>query len=312
MNLIEVKDVKKQYDDRVVVNGLNFEIKKGEVFGLLGPNGAGKTTTISMMSAQLEASSGTILVAGLDTRDDAFKVKSIVGIVPQDIALYSVLNAYDNLKFFGSLYGLKRKELNNKVDWILELVGLKDRAKEPIEKYSGGMKRRINIAAALLHNPQVVFMDEPTVGIDPQSRNRIYELIQTLKEQGMTIVYTTHYMEEATMLCDRIAIIDNGVVIECGTTKELIAKIHGGILELITESEEQVTPIVEALSDLSCVISIHPTDKRISIIINDAQEAFGAIMLRLKERSIQVLGMNMKPPTLETLFIHLTGKDLRE
>ncbi|MNP17690.1 Daunorubicin/doxorubicin resistance ATP-binding protein DrrA [compost metagenome] len=210
------------------------------------------------------------------------------------------------------MYGLKRKKLNQQVEWILELVGLQDRAKDPIKNYSGGMKRRINIAAALLHNPEVVFMDEPTVGIDPQSRNRIYELILKLKEQGMTIIYTTHYMEEATMLCDRIAIVDNGQIIEYGTTEELIAKVHGGILELLTDSEEQVIPIVEALTDLSCVISVHPTDNRVSIIIDNAQEAFGAIMERLKERSIPVIGMNMKPPTLETLFIHLTGKDLRE
>ncbi|MHA0857372.1 ABC transporter ATP-binding protein [Paenibacillus sp. CMAA1364] len=312
MNLIEVRDLKKQYDDKMVVNGLNFDVRKGEVFGLLGPNGAGKTTTISMMSAQLKPSSGTIRVAGLDAHEEAFKVKSIVGIVPQDIALYSVLNAYDNLKFFGALYGLKRKVLNEKIDWILGLVGLKDRAKEPIEDYSGGMKRRINIAAALLHSPEVVFMDEPTVGIDPQSRNRIYELIQTLKAQGMTIIYTTHYMEEATMLCDRIAIVDNGEMIEYGTTDELIAKIHGGILELTAESEEQVTLMIEALMDLSGIISIHPEGNRISIIIEDVQEAFVAIMQRMKESDIQVLGMNMKPPTLETLFIHLTGKELRE
>jgi ABC-2 type transport system ATP-binding protein len=312
MNLIEVRDVKKYYDDRVVVNGLSFEVKKGEVFGLLGPNGAGKTTTISMMSAQLEMSSGTILVNGLDNRTDSFKVKSIVGIVPQDISLYSVLSANDNLKFFGALYGLKRKELKKKVGWILDLVGLTDRANEPIKNYSGGMKRRINIAAALLHSPEIVFMDEPTVGIDPQSRNRIYELIQTLKEQGMTIIYTTHYMEEATMLCDRIAIVDNGELIEYGTTEELIAKVHGGILELIMESEEEIISIINAISNLSCIISVYPSDNRVSIIINDAQEAFGTIMQRLKEKSIHVVGMNMKPPTLETLFIHLTGKDLRE
>ncbi|MUT64885.1 ABC transporter ATP-binding protein [Paenibacillus sp. NEAU-GSW1] len=311
MNLIEVKNVKKQYDERVVVDGLSFEVKKGEVFGLLGPNGAGKTTTISMMSAQLDVSGGTILVNGIDANKEAFRVKSMVGVVPQDISLYSVLSANDNLKFFGAIYGLKRKELKQKVDWILDLVGLKDRAKDPIKNYSGGMKRRINIAAALLHDPDVVFMDEPTVGIDPQSRNRIYELIQHLKEQGMTIVYTTHYMEEATLLCDRIAIVDNGRVIEYGTTEELIAKVHGGILELTLQAEA-ATAAIEAVQGLSHVVSAQGSNNKLSIVVDDAQEAIGTIVQHLKQCSIQVTGMHMKPPTLETLFLHLTGKELRD
>ena len=312
MSLIEVTEVKKQYGERFVVNGVSFQIEKGEVFGLLGPNGAGKTTMISMISAQLEVTEGSIRINGLDAIHEAFNVKRLVGVVPQDIALYPMLNAYENLEFFGALYGLKRKELKERIDWILELVGLKDRAKEALKNYSGGMKRRINIAAALLHNPLVVFMDEPTVGIDPQSRNRIYELIHTLKEQGMTIIYTTHYMEEATALCDRIAIIDNGTVIEYGSTRELIEKVHGGILELTVSDPETAEKINSLLKDLDCIVESQVDSLKVSLIVKETQKSIGTVMDCLNRNSLQVGGMNVMPPTLETLFLNLTGKTLRE
>jgi ABC-2 type transport system ATP-binding protein len=287
-------------------------IVEGEVFGLLGPNGAGKTTLISMLSAQLPISSGKVTIAGLDMEENTKEIKKRIGIVPQDIALYPELNSYDNLKFFGALYGLKRKELKERIDWILRLVGLEDRATDPVKNFSGGMKRRINIAAALLHDPSIIFMDEPTVGIDPQSRNKIYELINLLKEQKKTIIYTTHYMEEAANLCDTIAILDGGHIIEQGTTVELLKKLYGGILELQVDSEVEVEEIKRVIAQHECVIECLQSNERLGFIVTDTQEALETIMSSLNKNGIKVSSVNTMPPTLETLFLHLTGKELRE
>ncbi|WP_445491053.1 ABC transporter ATP-binding protein [Niallia sp. 03133] len=312
MNVIEAVNVKKTFSENTVVDQVSLTIQKGEIFGLLGPNGAGKTTTISMLSAQVETSSGNITVNEFDTNKESAKVKSLVGIVPQDIALYQSLNAYDNLIFFGSLYNLKKKEIVDKTNWLLDIVGLKDRAKEPIKNYSGGMKRRINIVAALLHNPQVVFMDEPTVGIDPQSRNKIYELIRILKDLGVTIVYTTHYMEEAAALCDRIAIMDRGNIITQGTPDELIAKIHGGIVELSMLSTEALEEASDVLKPIDGVVQTSISGEKLSIIVKDTQLSLGIIIETLNNNKIHVDSINIMAPTLETLFLHLTGKQLRD
>lgn len=316
MKLIELVDVKKKFGDRNVVNGITFSIDKGEVFGLLGPNGAGKTTTLSMMSAQLSPDEGQIRVSDYSVGQDMNRIKSLVGIVPQEIALYPVLSARDNLQFFGSLYGMKKKPLKEKINWILDLIGLAERANEPIKNYSGGMKRRVNIAAALLHDPLVLFMDEPTVGIDPQSRNKIYELIRLLKQQGMTIVYTTHYMEEATALCDRVAIVDRGEILQQGTISELIELVSGGIVELSMESPDTAERVVNLLlSDLnvSFMIQGHVRhDNKLTLIVKETQGALKVVMDLFAEHHIKVTTMNIMPPTLETVFLYLTGKYLRD
>ncbi|KQU63230.1 hypothetical protein ASG66_02125 [Bacillus sp. Leaf406] len=312
MGIIEVSEIKKSYGEHSVIKGVNLSIDEGKVFGLLGPNGAGKTTLISMLSAQLPITSGEVKIDELDLTNNQKEIKRRIGIVPQDIALYPELNAIDNLKFFGALYGLNRKELKERISWILRLVGLEDRASDPVKNYSGGMKRRINIAAALLHDPRIVFMDEPTVGIDPQSRNKIYELIELLKEEKKTIIYTTHYMEEAAVLCDKIAILDAGGIIETGTVQELVKKLHGGILEFHIDRDLSAEEVRSFQESMECVIEGSFKDSKLSFLVTDTQEALETIMGTLNRKNIKVTSVNTMPPTLETLFLHLTGKELRE
>lgn len=310
--MIHVSGLEKDYGGYKAVKGIDLEIRAGETFALLGPNGAGKTTTISMLSGLLQQTAGTIRINGLDTQRERERVKSEVGIVPQDIALYPELNAYDNLMFFGTIYGLKRKELKEKVRSLLELIGLTDKAKEPIKTYSGGMKRRINIAAALLHDPKVVFMDEPTVGIDPQSRNKVYELIRTLKDRGMTIVYITHYMEEVTSLCDRAAIIDGGEVITVDTIQGLLHRVHGGVLEFTLHTAEAAGQTADLLRTLDCIVETQQENEIVRVIVTDMQTAVSATMERINAEEIQLQNMVVNAPSLQTVFLQLTGSALRD
>jgi ABC-2 type transport system ATP-binding protein len=222
---VVVKDLHKSFKDFKAVNGVSFSINKGEIFGLLGPNGAGKTTTIRMLSTVLEADSGDIIIGGHSIKREAEAVRSIIGVCPQDLALYEDLSALDNMVFFGRMAGMEGKEARVQAMKNLELMGLEERAKGKVAKFSGGMKRRINLAIALMGSPQMLFLDEPTVGIDPQSRNHIYENILGLQKKGMTVLYTTHYMEEADRLCNRIAIMDGGQIIALDTPYQLKSKI---------------------------------------------------------------------------------------
>ncbi len=222
---VVVKDLHKSFKDFKAVNGVSFSIYQGEIFGLLGPNGAGKTTTIRMLSTVLEAESGEITIGGHSVKREAEAVRSLIGVCPQDLALYEDLSALDNMVFFGRMAGLDGQAARDQAIANLKLMGLQERAKGKISKFSGGMKRRINLAIALMGNPRLVFLDEPTVGIDPQSRNNIYENILGLQEKGMTILYTTHYMEEADRLCQRIAVMDGGQIIALDTPHNLKSKI---------------------------------------------------------------------------------------
>lgn len=312
MSMITCEKVNKRYGEHHVVKDLNLTIEKGEVFGLLGPNGAGKTTSISMMTSQSLPSDGNIIVNDLNAQQKQKQVKKIVGIVPQDIALYPMLSAIDNLKFFGELYGIKGKPLKEKVSELLELVGLTDRAKEPIKNYSGGMKRRINIAAALIHNPLVVFMDEPTVGIDPQSRNQIFDLIRLLKSQGITVVYTTHYMEEATVLCDRVAIVDGGKIIALGTVEELVAQVYGGVIELSCENNEEAIGLSKNLSEISFVKNVRLSEKKLELVVEDINQNVAVLLEKLNREESTARVTNIMHPSLETLFLYKTGKKLRD
>ena len=219
---IEVLDLQKSFGENHAVQGVSFDVKQGEIFSLLGPNGAGKTTTISMLSCLLRPNNGDARVMGHSIRADAMGVKSVLGVVPQDIALYEDLTARENLSFWGKMYNLRGSKLKSRVDEVLDVIGLRDRASERVGKYSGGMKRRVNIGVALLHKPKVIYMDEPTVGIDPQSRRNILDSVVKLKDEGMTVLYTTHYMEEAQELSDHIGIMDHGKLIACGTGEELV------------------------------------------------------------------------------------------
>jgi len=228
MPLLETRGLGKDYGSIRALAGLDLEVEEGEIFGLLGPNGAGKTTAISMMCGVVTPSRGSARVGGLDVARQPLAARRLVGLVPQDLAVYEELSALQNLRFFGGLYDLAGAELAARVDWALELAGLRERAREPVSRYSGGMKRRLNLAAGLLHRPRLVILDEPTVGVDPQSRNHIFATIRALcSEQGMTVLYTSHYMEEVELLCKRVAILDHGALIACSTVEDLVAR-HGG------------------------------------------------------------------------------------
>src|SRR5512136_123126 len=231
--ILEVENLVKKYGDREVVKGVSFSVQEGEVFGLLGPNGAGKTTTISMLSGILPPTSGTARIGGYDIVKQLDQVKRINGLVPQDLALYPTLSARANINFFGNIYGLHGKALKERVDDVLRIVALTDRASDSVDKFSGGMKRRVNIAAGLVHHPKLLFLDEPTVGVDPQSRNHIFEsVLQLNRERGMSIIYTSHYMEEVELLCNRVAIVDQGKIIALDTIKNLIALLGGGVIKV--------------------------------------------------------------------------------
>ena len=226
--LLETRGLGKDYGPLRALADLDLEVDEGEIFGLLGPNGAGKTTAISMMCGVVTPSRGTVRVGGLDIAREPFAARRLIGLVPQDLAIYEELSAAQNLRFFGGLYGVAGAELAARVDWALELAGLRERAREPVSRYSGGMKRRLNLAAGLLHRPRLLILDEPTVGVDPQSRNHIFATIRALcTDHAMTVLYTSHYMEEVELLCRRVAILDRGTLIACSTVEDLVAR-HGG------------------------------------------------------------------------------------
>ena len=311
--ILEVHDLVKKYGDLVAVNGISFDIHKGEIFSLLGPNGAGKTTTISILSTLFAPTSGDATVAGHSVTKEPMAVKKSIGIVPQEIALYEELSALENLRFWGQMYNLSGKALSKRVDEVLEQIGLKDRAKERIKTYSGGMKRRVNIAVGLLHKPRLLFMDEPTVGIDPQSRRAILESVKDLNQSGMTILYTTHYMEEAQELSDRVGIIDYGELIALGTQEELTAKV-GETDTLILHLGENEDPgyLAEILSEMEGVLQANPTDHEVAIVTPSAEELLAPVVSRVNELGISIYSVDMREPNLEAVFLHLTGRALRD
>ena len=265
-DIVTVQGLVKKFDDLVAVDHIDFSIAEGEIFGLLGPNGAGKTTTISMISGLLDATEGDVIVDGHSVRKKPGAVKQVLGVVPQEVALYPTLTARENLAFWGRMYGLGGKELSSAVDEALELAGLADRAKERIEKYSGGMKRRINIAAGILHKPRVLLMDEPTVGIDPQSRNHILEQVKELNTAGMTVLYTSHYMEEVEFLCDRVGIMDHGKVIAMGTIDELRKVVGDADIVAVELDEALADGALESIRALDVVTEAEATDSSLQVL----------------------------------------------
>ena len=313
--IVEAQDLVKQYPGAAepAVQGVSFGILKGEVFSLLGPNGAGKTTTISMLSTLLAPTRGDAVIAGHTLSKAAAEVKRAIGIVPQDIALYPTLSARENLNFWGQMYGLGGAELKRHVAEVLETVGLRDRANDRIEKYSGGMKRRINIAVGLLHKPQVVFMDEPTVGIDPQSRRNILDMITTLNAQGMTVLYTTHYMEEAQELSHRIGIIDHGKLIALGTLDEL-TKLVGQeeVVELRFAAEPIPPELLKALSGLNGITGVSVVGNTARLLAKDGDAALPDLITAANTHQARVVGVDIKEPNLEAVFLRLTGRALRD
>lgn len=311
MCLVKIENLVKKYDKNTAVKGISFGINKGEVFGLLGPNGAGKSTTISMLSGLLTPTEGKILINGKDTIKNPMLAKKAIGLVPQDIALYPTLTAKENLYFWGRMYNLSGKLLKERVSEVLSIANLEDRKNEAIKSYSGGMKRRINIAAALLHHPQILIMDEPTVGIDPQSRNHILESVKKLNSEGMTIIYTSHYMEEIEYLCTKIGIVDHGKLIAIGSKDELKKSV---IKQDKIEIElSQINPSVsEKAREISGVKSLDITDNKMIINSFGNKNILSSLLDLFSKMNAKILSVKIDEPNLESVFLNLTGRALRD
>ncbi|WP_028543721.1 ABC transporter ATP-binding protein [Paenibacillus taiwanensis] len=304
-HVLEVADVVKRYGSKTALDQVDVHVKEGSCFGLLGPNGAGKSTLMKLMTGILQADSGMIRAFGMDTRHQMSEIRQRVGYVPQEITLYEKLSAVQNLKFFGEMYGVNGAELKQRIAHVLEQVGLSDRANEAVETYSGGMKRRINLAAALLHQPQLIILDEPTVGIDPQSRNHIFEMIRGLKKEGLTLVYSTHYMEEVEALCDDIAIIDHGSVIAQGSLHEILEQ-HADQAVYVESDYITEPPQLSSIKRASArgrgwvLESEQPLHT-----LRDLSQLFA-------EAGARVHALELVKPSLDRVFLKLTGTALRD
>jgi ABC-2 type transport system ATP-binding protein len=309
--LLECRDLRKRYGDRTAVDGISFTIATGETYGLLGPNGAGKTTTISMVCGLLRRDGGEVFVAGRPVDIGATEAKASIGYVPQDLAIYPDLTARENLRFFGRLQRLGGRELEQRVDEILTMTDLADRAKDRVDSFSGGMKRRLNIGVGLLHRPALLVLDEPTVGVDPQSRNAILSSVEDLGREGMSVLYTTHYMEEAERLCDRIGIIDEGRIRAEGTRRELVTLVgQKDRVELVATGT--LGAAATALGAQEGVVDATAGDGRIELVVEQARNRLPRILETAADQGAVVRSVEVVEPDLEAVFLHLTGKALRD
>lgn len=302
---LDIQHLSKKYGKKIALESISFSVKKGTCFGLLGPNGAGKSTTMKILTGIVIADNGFVKILGLDSIEHRQSIQQKVGYVPQSITLYEELNAYDNLLFFGKMYGVKDNLLKERIRKVLLQTGLLDRAKDKVKEYSGGMKRRINIAAALLHEPKILILDEPTVGIDPQSRNHIFDMIHELKKEGVTIIYSTHYMEEVEALCDEIAIIDNGKIITQGNLKELLEQYSTNAIYIETNQ-------IEKLNDLQGLTKMSAKNVGWILETNQPVVLLQNILKTSTEQAIDIQALEMMRPTLESVFLSLTGTSLRD
>lgn len=308
---IEIQALTKYFGDIQAVKEASFKAERGEILSLLGPNGAGKSTTISMLSGLLEPTSGEALIMGFDTRESPEAAKAHLGVVPQELALYPDLSARENLIFWGKMYGLRGTALKARVDEVLEVIDLVDRQKDRINKFSGGMKRRVNIGAALLHKPKVIIMDEPTVGIDPQSRRHILDNVKELNRQGMTVLYTTHYMEEAQELSNHIAIMDQGEIIAYGTHEELI-QLVGEQTRMDLTLDTVGVQVMEAWRSVEGVSSVISEDSLVTVLVDDSNLVLPRLFDAANALGVRILSIDIQEPNLETVFLHLTGRALRD
>ncbi|ATW28526.1 export ABC transporter ATP-binding protein [Candidatus Formimonas warabiya] len=309
--MLKVENLAKYFSHIKAVDGIDFQVREGEVFGLLGPNGAGKSTTISLISTLCPPTRGEILYRDKSILKEPGALRQKLGIVPQDIALYPTLTGYQNLSFWGGLYGIRGRDLKQRIEEVAGIIGIHDRLKDKVDQYSGGMKRRLNIGAALLHRPELLIMDEPTVGIDPQSRKHILDTVLELNRQGMTILYTSHYMEEVEYLCSAICIMDQGKIIASGSRDELVDLIKGQS-QVALKLEETGPDLVAQLEKMEGIESIKAGEDEIIISGENIEALLAPIVSRINETGHHILAMGLKKPNLEAVFLHLTGKTLRD
>jgi ABC-2 type transport system ATP-binding protein len=315
MSLLEVVDLRKSYGDHVAVDGLSFHVDAGEVFGLLGPNGAGKSTTMMMLAGLRPADSGKVTIGGHSFDSGAHELKQILGIVPQDLAIYPDLTARENLEFFGRLYGIRGKILAERIDRILGQIGLTQNANSYGKTFSGGMKRRLNFGVALLHQPKLVILDEPTVGVDPQSRSHLLDCVRQLSRDGVGVIYASHYMEEVEAICQRVAIVDKGRLLTCGTLDELLSKSRADLHLRALGSQARLGPRlvglgeVQSLVDGEVQIIVHRDRRDPTFAINDR---LTLVLEILKQAGAELLAVETKEHNLEKLFLELTGRRLRD
>ncbi len=312
MSFLSVENLSKKFKEVTAVDGISFSLEKGEILGLLGPNGAGKSTTISMISTLLRPDTGEIMYENTSILKKPKRIQAQLGYVPQEIALYPTLSGRENLEFWGRAYGLKGSHLKNRVNTISEIIGIKERLKDKVKNYSGGMKRRLNIGAALLHEPELIIMDEPTVGIDPQSRKHILDTVLELNKQGMTVIYTSHYMEEVEYLCNKICIMDKGLIIANGTKDELVQMLNDR--KKINIKVDQVNDkVINTIRNLKNVDNVLHEDTTIKVTMkNYKQNTFKELIDRLSEAQITIHSVAVNEPNLEAVFLHLTGRELRD
>jgi ABC-2 type transport system ATP-binding protein len=303
--VLSVENLGKHYGNKVALEDVTFSVNSGSCFGLLGPNGAGKSTTMKILTGIVDADHGTVNILGKDAIKQRRSIQQQVGYVPQGITLYDKLSAYENLVFFGEMNGIRGHALKQRITEVLEQTGLSDRANDPVKNFSGGMKRRINIAVALLHKPKLLILDEPTVGIDPQSRNHIFEMMRSLKNEGVTLIYSTHYMEEVEALCDHIAIIDHGKVITQGSLNELLDRY--GQKALYYEAIGQTDP-----PHFNHTTNVYPKNSGWVIETEDPLETMQDLLTNAQLQGLEIKALEILRPTLETVFLSLTGTSLRD
>ncbi len=309
--MLNCRDLRKSFDDLVAVDGVGFDIAPGETYGLLGPNGAGKTTTISMVAGLLERDRGEVIVDGRPLTTTSVRAKGAIGYVPQDLAIYPDLSGAENLRFFARLYGMSPADARRRSDEILDVIGLRDRGGDRTKTYSGGMKRRLNIGIGLLHRPKLLILDEPTVGVDPQSRNAILESVEGLSAQGMAVLYTTHYMEEAERLCDRVGIIDQGQLKAEGTRRELVGLV-GERDRVSLDAAGDLEAAAAACRALPAVRDASAADGSIQLVVDDARTALPELLQAVTSAGVRIRSVEVTEPNLEAVFLHLTGKALRD
>ena len=311
MNVLELRELTKKFGDLIAVDKMNLIVKEGEIFGFLGANGAGKSTTINMIASLQRPTGGQIMVLGKNIAQNSKFAKMNLGVVPQDLAIYEDMTAYENVSFFAGLYGLRGEVLKERTEEALAFVGLADKGKSYPEDFSGGMKRRLNIACAIAHRPKLIIMDEPTVGIDPQSRNYILKSVKQLNGMGCTIIYTSHYMEEVEEICTRIAIVDHGKVIAEGTKEQLKSMITDA-KEIWIGYRSNHTPNLEKLRQIAGVIRVGQEEQMIMISSKTEVNNLNAIIQQLIQDQVEIRSVEEQEPNLETVFLTLTGRNLRD